>query len=276
MKNIIALALMASVLALASPVGASYVNIVSPYNYTVYSNGTVALGNVGPGQTFYVTISAATTNQTGSLLNYGWNKLVATGLPAGWIVQNSSLNNQFLSTEITVAPREPDGTYSFSLTAINLGNYSKIGALEFTVAVNVTPNVLKLGASPNVLRAGPGQPAEVSVMINNTGVSDTPFVISLSGLPSWNETYTVIALHRTTGTFRYPVYENEPGVYNIKLHVNSTASPLISKESNLTLIVGASLENDYSAIGQGVPLFPMVYEPAYAVMYFIGLLAKLL
>jgi hypothetical protein len=276
MRNILALTFIASVLAVALPVGASYVSIVSPYNYTVNSNATVALGNVGPGQTFYVTVSAATTNQTGSMLNYGWNKLVATDVPAGWIVQNSSLNNQFLSTEITVGSKEPDGTYSFHLTAINLGNYSKIGSLEFTVQVNVTPDVLKLSASPTTLRAGPGQPAEVSVTINNTGVSDAPFVISLGGLPSWNETYTVIALHRTTGTFQYPIYDNEPGVYNLKLYVNSTASPLISKESNLTLVVGASVRNDYSAIGQGVPLFPIIYEPAYAVMYFLGLLAKLI
>jgi hypothetical protein len=276
MRKIIALAFMASLLALAIPAGASYVNMVSPYNYTIGANGTVPLGSVGPGQTFYVTISAATTNATGSPLSLGWNKLVATHLPAGWIVQNSSLNNQFLSTEITVAPREANGTYSFNLTAINLGNYSKIGALEFTVMVNVTPNVLKLSAYPTVLKAGPGQPAEVSVTINNTGVSDTPFVIELSGLPSWNTTKTVIALHHTTSTFQYPVYSNEPEVYHMKLYVNSTASPLISKESNLTLIVGASVRNDYSAIGQGVPLFPIVYEPAYAVMYFIGLLAKLL
>ncbi len=276
MRNIIALALMASVLAVVLPVSASYVNIVSPYNFTVNNNGTVALGNVGPGQTFAITISAETTNATGSMLNFGWNKMVVTDLPAGWIAQNSSLNNRFLSTEITVAPKEANGTYSFNVTAINLGNYSKIGALKFTVAINVTPNVLKLDASPSVLRAGPGQPAEVSVLINNTGVSDAPFVITLSGLPAWNTTDTVIALHHTTGKFQYPVYENEPGVYKIKLYVNSTSSPLISKESNLTLIVGASVRNDYTAIGQGVPLFPIIYEPAYAVMYFIGLLAKIL
>ena len=276
MKNLVILTFLISVLAIAVPASATYVKIVSPFNYTVSSNGTLALGDVGPGQTFYVTIAAATTNMTGNSLNFGWNKFIATDLPAGWITQNSSLNNQYLSTQITVAPREANGTYSFNLTAINLGNYSKIGAMTFAVTVNVTPNVLKLGASPTTLRTGPGQPAEISITINNTGLSDTPFIISLGGLPAWNMTDTVIALHHTTGKFQYPVYENEPGVYNIKLYVNSTASPLISKESNLTLVVGASVRNDYSAIGQGMPLFPITYEPAYAVMYFIGLLAKLL
>ena len=68
MKNVIALALLVSIAALAIPATASYVNIVSPYNYTVTNNGSVALGNVGPGQTFYVTISAATVNATGKPL----------------------------------------------------------------------------------------------------------------------------------------------------------------------------------------------------------------
>lgn len=275
MRNIIALAFLASVMAITLPASAaSYVNITSPFNYTVTNNGTVALGNVGPGQTFYVTISAVTNNGIFTF-DHAWNKLVASDLPAGWVVQNSSLNNEALSAEIKVAPQLSYGQYTFNITAINTGNYSGLGALKFTAAVNVTPNVFKLTTSPSVLRAGPGQPAEITVIINNTGVSDSPFVISLGGIPAWNTTDTVIALHHTTGRFQYPVYEYEPGVYNINLHVNSTASPLISKESNLTLIVGASVRNDYSALGQGVPLFPIVYEPAYAVMYFIGLLAKL-
>ncbi|MDE1865279.1 MAG: hypothetical protein KGH94_01410 [Candidatus Micrarchaeota archaeon] len=275
MRNIMALPIISFIL-LAAVVNASYVNITSPFNYTVTGNGTVALGNVGPGQTFFVTISSVTRNSTNFTFNQGWNRLDASDLPAGWIAQNSSLNNQALSTAITVAPAATYGPYSFNLTAVNLGNYSRLGSKTFTVEINVTPNVFKLSASPSVLNAGPGQPDQISVTINNTGVSDTPFVISLGGIPAWNNTQTVIALHHTTGRFQYPVYENEPGVYNIKLYVNSTASPLISKESDLMLVVGASVRNDYSAIGQGTPLFPIVYEPAYAVMYFLGLLAKAL
>lgn len=275
MRNALILAMFISVVAAIALPNAAYVNITSPFNYTVTGNSTVALGNVGPGQTFYVTISSATNN---GVFNFsrGWNKLVATDLPAGWIVQNSSLNNQALSVEITVAPKEPDGVYSFTLNAINLGNYSGLGTLSFIAAVNVTPNVLRLSTSPSVITAGPGQPSEVSVTINNTGVSDAPFIISIAGIPAWNTTDTVIALHHTKETYQYPIYVNEPGVYNVKLYVNSTASPLISKESNLTLIVAASLANDYSALGQGAPLFPITYEPAYAVMYFIGLLFKAL
>ena len=149
MKNAAILSLLIAALAIAVPVNASYVNITSPFNYTVTANatGTVALGNVGPGQTFYITIASATSNGTFTF-NQGWNKLTATGLPQGWIEQNSSLNNQDLSVEITVAPKAPDGIYSFNVTAINLGNYSKLGSKTFTASVNVTTNVFKLSASP--------------------------------------------------------------------------------------------------------------------------------
>ena len=98
----------------------------------------------------------------------------------------------------------------------------------------------------------------------------------MAGLPAWNSTSTVIALHDTVGRFQYPIYEDEPGVYHVTLFINSSASSRISKESNLTFVVGASLGNDYAALGQGSPLFPIVYAPAYAVMYVIDLIARAL
>lgn len=259
----------------ASPSNAKYVTILSPYNYTVHQNDTINIGYVGPGQTIYVSISSVTSNGVFTF-DHGWNELDANHLPTGWIAQNSSLNNELLSTKITVAPNSPNGTYSFGLTAVNLANYSKLGNLSFRIEVNVTPNVFSFSASPSVIHAGPGQPASILVTLNNTGVSDSPFVISVAGLPAWNTTQTVIALHHSTGRVQYPIYENEPGVYHIKLYVNSTSSSLISKKSDLTLVVGASVRNDYAALGQGSIIFPIVYAPVYSIMYIIDLIAKAL
>ena len=252
--------------------GASYVNVIEPYNATVQNNGSIYLGKVGPGQTFFVTISASTTNSTGTVLNLGWNKFVATGIPAGWLVQNSSLYNPTLSAKITVAPNASNGTYVFNLTAINIGNYSKLGSLSFKVYVNVTPDVFVLYVHPTDISAGPGEPASVYVLINNTGVSDSPFVISAQGLPGVNYTQTVIALHNTTQQFVYGIYENEPGIYNINLRVSSISSPRIYKETGVSLNIAASVPNDYEALGQGALAFPIIYEPAYAIMYLIQLL----
>jgi hypothetical protein len=252
--------------------GAAYVNVVEPSNYTVYSGSTVYLGKVGPGQTFTVTISTTTANNTGALVERGWNQLVVSSLPQGWIAANSSLNNAYESVQITPASTAPNGTYQFILTAINTGNYSKLGSVKFTAFINVTTNVFRLQVSPTSISTGPGEPAKILVSINNSGVSDSPFLITATGLPAWNNTIPVIALHGTTGNFTYPVFENEPGTYYAQLIVSSQQSPLVYERSNITLTVQASLLNDYKAIGQGSIAFPVIYEPVYAVMYLISLL----
>lgn len=254
--------------------GASYINIVEPYNSTLYSNGTLYLGKVGPGQPFYITALSAAVNSSGITVERGWNQMFAIGLPPGWVVSNSSIYSQYLSVKITPYANASTGTYNFTVLARNFGNYSKLGNVIFTAYVNVTPNVFTLGVSPTNITAGPGQPADVTVLINNTGVSDAPFYISVKGLPTAYSNHEVIALHKTSRAFDYPIFENEPGKYTASIYVSSVASPLIHKEANVTLLVQASVPNDYTAIGSGTVAFPIIYEPAYAVMYFIRLLAS--
>jgi hypothetical protein len=266
---------MAAFALMVSTAAASSVTILEPFNATVTQGGSVLLGKVGPGQTFYITISATTTNATGVTFSRGWNKLVATGVPQGWIVENSSLNGADLSVKIDPSPNAQNGTYTFNLTAINLGNYSHLGAVQFQALINVTPDVFNLQISPTNISTGPGQPASIYVTINNTGVSDSPFMIAMAGLPAWNATRPVIALHHTTETFAYPVYENEPGTYRAQLNVSSGSSPLVYKRSNVTLVIQESLINDYRAVGQGAVAFPIIYQPVYAVMYLISKLLAL-
>ncbi len=262
--------IMASIMAvLMLSSNASYVNIVEPANYTVYQGGTVYFGKVGPGQTFTVTISTTTASNQGTLVQRGWNQLVVQGIPQGWIAANSSLNNQYESVQITPAP-EARGTYQFNLTAVNTQNYSKLGSVTFMGVVNVTTDVFKMQVSPVNISTGPGEPARISVVINNTGVSDSPFIITATGLPALNMTEEVIALHGTSGTFSYPIYESEPGVYPAQLEVSSEQSPLVYERANITLTIQASLLNDYQAVGQGALTFPVIYEPVYAIMYIIG------
>jgi len=180
----------------------------------------VFIGKVGPGQTFYVTISPVTANRTGYVLNQGWNKLVASSVPSGWIAQDSPIYNQYPTVKVKVAPDSIDGTYRFDLTAVNVGNYSKVGNVTFHIYVNVTPDVFKLSVTPTSIGSGIGQPAKVYVRINNTGVSDSPFVIGMRGLPAWDSNSTVIALHHTSESFVYPIYASEPGVYHTTMRVS--------------------------------------------------------
>jgi hypothetical protein len=274
LKNILLVPILISMMMAAAGATASYVSVINPFHATIYNNGTMYLGKVGPGQTFSVNVSSTALNSSGVAINIGWNRLVASGVPPGWVVQNSSQNVQNLSVTIKPSPDTLNGTYEFYLTAINLGNYSKLGSVRFLAIINVTPDVFKLDVSPKNISVAPGDPAYIQVTINNTGVSDNPFVISSSGIPGWNSTETVFALHNTSRVFTYPIYQNTPGRYQTVVQVESSSSPLVQKESNVNLVVKRSILNDYSAFGQGTIVYPIIDIPAYAVMYLISLLKQ--
>ncbi|MCL4403629.1 MAG: hypothetical protein M1500_03295 [Candidatus Marsarchaeota archaeon] len=265
-------AILAVMVLLSSTAAATaYVSVIEPYNLTVHNNGTVYLGKVGPGQTFNITISSATKSANGTLYEYGWNELSVSGTPSGWVTENSALNTKYLTAQITPSSVAANGTYSFNLSAINTGNYSKLGSVRFKAYVNVTPDVFSINVSPTELIVGPGQPATIYVTINNTGVSDSPFSVSMAGLSSWNLTESVIALHHTQKRFTYAVYESVPGTYHTILHVSSAQSPAISKDAKITIVVRAGIANDYIALGGGPVAFPIIYEPIYAIQYLISL-----
>jgi len=44
---------------------AMYLSVLSPASGTLYNNGSIYLGKVGPGESFYVLASPTTTNATG-------------------------------------------------------------------------------------------------------------------------------------------------------------------------------------------------------------------
>ncbi len=267
-------AIMAASLVGIATASSPYLKVIEPFNATLHNGGSIYLGNDGPGQPFYITALANTTNATGTLIYKGWNFMNATDVPPGWVVVNSSKFLYSMAVELTPAPNAKPGIYSFNLTAVNIGNYSKLGHVRFTAYINITPNVFKLSVSPSILSSGPGQPKSIYVTINNTGVSDSPFEISVRGLPAFNRSIEVIALHHTSRGFAYQVFENEPGSYKATMYVDSVDSPEVHEETNITLTVKASIQNDYNALGYGSNAFPIVYEPAYAVMYFINLIAR--
>lgn len=253
---------------------APYLQILGPINATLGKNGTIFLGKVGPGESFYILASATTTNATGTVVNIGWDTLTAVNLPVGWSAQSPPLYGNPMKMKVNVAPNAQNGTYKLIVRAVNVGNYSKLGNLTFTAYVNVTTNVFNLVVQPTILNVGIGQPTNLNIAINNTGASDDPFVITATGLPAWNVSQTAIALHSTKNSFIYPVYENTPGVYTFNLSVAATTSPLVSKKYPITMNVKESLFNDYSAIGEGVVLSPAIYEPVYALMQFLNSVVK--
>ncbi len=258
-------------LALIGLAGATYVSVQGPVNANLTDNGFIYLGKVGPGESFYVLASATTTNASGSVVNIGWDRLEAVNLPNGWSMQASPLYENPMKLKISV-PYNISGTYNLTIRAVNVGNYSRLGNLTFTAQVDVTNNVFNVSVSPRNISAGVGQPVDINVKVVNTGIADEPFNISAQGLPAWNFSDDVIALHSRTSSFVYPVYVNEPGVYPFNLTITSATGHLVQNEYPIKFSVVASLYNDYSAIGNGVVLSPVIFEPVYAIDYLLSYL----
>ncbi len=244
----------------------TYLSVVGPVSQTLYNNGNVYLGKVAPGESFYILANSSTVNSTGYYINIGWDKLTAISLPSGWSSQSSPLYENPMKMKVTVPSNASNGNYTMLVRAVNVQNYSRIGNLTFTAIVNVTPDVFNVQVNPLVMHSGIGQPAVLDVVINNTGISDDPFIISAQGLPAWNVSDEVISLHSKVSSFSYPVFLEEPGAYKFNLTVNSSTSTALSKSYPVKFYVNESLGNDYSSVGQGAVLSPIIFEPAYALM----------
>lgn len=270
------LAVLVGILSIMLPISnAMSLSVLGPTSAVLTNNQGVYLGKVGPGESFYVLASASTPNATGFVVNIGWDQLSAINLPPGWTSQTSLLYENPMKIKITVPTNAKYGIYNLTLLAVNLQNYSKLGNITAIVRVNVTPYVFSAAVQPTTIQSGVSQPTNLYVTINNTGISDDPFSINLNGLPAWNATDQVVALHLTQSTYVYPVYVNEAGKYRFNLTVSSTTSPSLSVSYPINLTARASLLNDYGAVGQGVMLSPVIFEPSYELMLFLSYLYKL-
>src|SRR5271163_2823929 len=81
---------------------AIYLSVLGPTSIVLQNNQSVTLGNIGPGESFYVLASASTPNATGYMVNIGWDNLSALNLPKGWTSQPSPLYENPMKIKITV------------------------------------------------------------------------------------------------------------------------------------------------------------------------------
>lgn len=268
-------ALMCIITAIIPISSAMSLTVLGPTSAVLTNGQSVYLGKVGPGESFYVLASATTPNATGFVVNIGWDQLSAVNLPQGWTSQQSLLYANPMKLKVTVPPNAQYGIYNITLLAVNTANYSRLGNITVVAKVNVTPYVFSTSVQPTSIQSGVNQPTNLYVMINNTGISDDPFNINLVGLPAWNVTDQVVALHLTQSTYVYPVYVGEAGKYHFNLTISSTTSPALFVSYPINLTARPSLINDYRAVGQGVMLSPVIFEPSYELMLLLSYLYKL-
>ncbi len=266
----IAVLALAALSALAFTASAMDLAIQGPVNGTLHQGGSIYLGKLGPGESFYILASASTPNATGSYINIGWDTLQALNLPSGWSAQPSPLYENPMKLKITASPYAQNGIYNLTIRAVNVQNYSRLGNLTVHAYVNVTQNVFSLDVSPTSISTGVDQPSDLHITINNTGISGDPFLVNAYGLPAWNASREAVSGPSSVSTLDYPVYVDEPGQYVFNLTVTSATSPLITQSHRITLDVQASVLNDYYATGHGVVLSPIIVEPAYGLMLLLS------
>jgi hypothetical protein len=266
----IAVLALAALSALAFTASAMDLAIQGPVNGTLHQGGSIYLGKLGPGESFYILASASTPNATGSYINIGWDTLQALNLPSGWSAQPSPLYENPMKLKITASPYAQNGIYNLTIRAVNVQNYSRLGNLTVHAYVNVTQNVFSLDVSPTSISTGVDQPSDLHITINNTGISGDPFLVNAYGLPAWNVSREAVSGPSSVSTLDYPVYVDEPGQYVFNLTVTSATSPLIMQSRRITLDVQASVLNDYYATGHGVVLSPIIVEPAYGLMLLLS------
>src|SRR3989338_1245117 len=242
---------------------AAEIRVLSPVNAMVQDNGEVYLGAVGPGQTVFVEANALVT--TGGVNGIGgrWDQLVIDEVPEGWATEPSLLYEQPLKVLVKVASDAPDGEYEILARAIDDQNKEQLGEVSLRLRMSVSPLKKETGA---------GQPASFIVTLHNTGIASDAFEISASGLPAWDFRKTVFVPLGSSREVPYGVVSGEEGNFAVKIRARSLSSGRINAEEEVGLGVSTTLISDYKATNNGLLLFPMFEQAAYAVM---GLLSNL-
>ncbi len=247
-------------------------SILSPVSIRVEDGMRIALGDVGPGQTFFVI--AEPKEGTGGKYGIGgaYDQLVATSLPEGWSSTPSRLYGNPLQAEITVPKDAQDGEYDVGLTLWDEAGSEGLGPnVTFTVRAKVIREVMDMRVEPSHVSAGAGQPARYVITIMNKGIANDVFNIGSSGVRDWEFRRSIYIPSGTSKTLTYEVVGNEEADYRVKLLARSSSSDRISAEREVTLRVNTDLFSDFRAVNRGVLLFPLTEAPLY---FIVGILSN--
>ena len=258
---------------LSCAVAPGEIRAVSPSSLLVHSGDKVSLGTIGPGQT--VSFLADPEVTEGGIHGVGgsWDRLDVTSVPDGWVGTNSPEQVNPLHVKITAPPDAENGLYEMGVQALNRGDKEKIGgAVNFSLLVEVSREVLEVSVTPERMEVGAGQPARYMVTIRNTGAASDVFKIYSRGVPLWDFEKRVFVPSKSEKTVAYEVVSEEEQELEVRVTVSSDSSYLLSETKKVVLKANTSLFSDYAACGHGVLLYPVIQGPVYAL---IGLLANL-
>lgn len=247
-------------------------HVLAPVDKEIKEGDTVYLGSIGPGQTIEVLVDQDV--KTGGRFGQGgvFDYAVVEKAPPGWIGIPSKLHDKPLRVALTADPEAKEGEYIAKIKVIDENNVDGLGETTFFVKVNVTYDVADVSIEPVYVKTGPGQPAKFSITINNKGATGDAFIIQAQGPKRWEFKRSVFVPAKSEKTIVYEIVGNEEEVYKTQLSVQSSASPLIHYEKNITVDIQSNILHDMKATNNGVLTFPIFESLVYS---FFGLISNL-
>lgn len=270
MKKFAALALFISLFASSS----FSISVLSPVSLQVPADSQIAVGVVGPGQTFAVSVDPSSSSGGRYNLGGAYDQLFVSALPSGWSGSPSKIYGSPLQAEVTAPKDAADGSYLVKFTLWDESGDAGLGDdISFWANVTVSRDVMDMKVEPSYLSVGAGQPARFAITVVNKGIANDIFTIGSSGVRNWEFRRGVYIPSGTSKTLTYEIAGDEESDYTVQLFAQSSSSDAIRAQREVQLRVNTDLFSDYRAVNKGVLLFPLPEAPIYFV---VGLLSNLL
>lgn len=258
-------------------VGTANISVLAPvqlaFDKTIYTDfetqshymGNATIGRVAPGQTVYLVFDRETGDE------FLWTN-IQLDVPEGWTKDDSKNSTRDISSV----------TASFTLPKnITLGTYEVRASAQNDLGVRATESI---GLSFEVVervftitppadaRVNAGDATPIHVSVSNIGVGSDVLVLgSISGLPArWTQGQYVPIGPLETRQVTITTSPLDEGLYVLGFQVRRASSPIVD-ENQFYLRVLPTLKAKFRAMSEGFDLIPMILQPIYSLLSFLGL-----
>ncbi|GEM_PF-2803448 len=245
----------------------STVTLLEPINVGALQSTEVSLGNVMPGQTLEL-IFTRDTGTTGQMRAIFWETATAT-LP-----DNSTLKSQLMGGRLSLKIPIPKGfTGKYALSVRMEG--TQIGIIQAETVnlwVNVQNGLYGFDMKPEY-HISAGQPNNIPVTVtSSSAASDTLSVTSTEGMPfGWFDRQPTYIRYVSSREMNLDIAPFEEGYYPTKISI-SRASDGVLEMKTTAFRVTPTLKSKLKAYSEGISIVPVILQPFYSVLSFLGLL----